>query len=85
MDSRVVTGERKRNTAIFKYNYRLWRKCGSMFLLHANEDIYSNTAGHVISLFVDTSIPGDASFGTEKVKAFAMIEPDRFELVSDFM
>ncbi len=42
-------------------------------------------AGHVLSLFVDTSIPSDASFAAVKEKAFSLLEPARFPLVSDYM
>lgn len=42
-------------------------------------------AGKVLSLFVDVSIPGDAPFSAVKEKAFALLEPERFSLVSDYM
>jgi TnpA family transposase len=42
-------------------------------------------AGLVLSLFIDTSIPGDAPFAMVKEKAFSLLEPDRFTLVSDYM
>lgn len=42
-------------------------------------------AGQVLSLFVDVSIPPDAPFSDVKEKAFALLEPEQFPLVSDFM
>jgi TnpA family transposase len=42
-------------------------------------------AGRVLGLFVDASIPGDTSFDTVKEKAFTLLEPERFPLVSDYM
>ena len=42
-------------------------------------------AGQVLDLFVDASIPGDTPFTKVKEKAFALLEPDRFAQVSDYM
>jgi TnpA family transposase len=42
-------------------------------------------AGQVLNLFVDPSIPGDAPFAIVKEKAFSMLDPERFSLVSDYM
>jgi len=42
-------------------------------------------AGQVLSLFVDTSIPGDAPFLAVQEKAFALLDPARFPAVSDYM
>lgn len=42
-------------------------------------------AGAVLNLFVDTSITDDTPFATVKEKAFSMLEPARFPLVTDFM
>jgi len=52
-------------------------------LIEAGESL--KAAGEVLGLFVDSSIPDDASFATVKEKAFALLEPDRFTLVSDYM
>ncbi|KDP86637.1 transposase [Cupriavidus sp. SK-3] len=42
-------------------------------------------AGKVLNLFVDDSIPGNASFASVKKKAFSLLEPERFALVSNYM
>ena len=42
-------------------------------------------AGQVLGLFVDDSIPGDAPFAVVKEKAFALLDPERFAVVSDYM
>src|SRR5450631_799744 len=42
-------------------------------------------AGQVLSLFVDSSIPANASFSLVKKRAFSLLEPERFPLVSDYM
>jgi TnpA family transposase len=42
-------------------------------------------AGQVLTLFVDTSIPDDAPFALVKEKAFSLLDPERFPLVSDYM
>ena len=42
-------------------------------------------AGQVLQLFVDSSIPGDASFAMVKEKAFSLLEAERFPQVSDYM
>lgn len=42
-------------------------------------------AGQVLGLFVDSSIPADAPFTTVKEKAFALLAPERFALVSDYL
>jgi TnpA family transposase len=42
-------------------------------------------AGQVLSLFVDPSIPANASFSLVKKRAFSLLEPARFPLVSDYM
>jgi TnpA family transposase len=42
-------------------------------------------AGHVLNLFVDASIPSDASFAAVQEKAFALLDPECFPLVSDYM
>jgi hypothetical protein len=42
-------------------------------------------AGKVLNLFVDDSIPGNASFASVKRKAFLLLEPGRFALVSNYM
>jgi hypothetical protein len=42
-------------------------------------------AGAVLALFVDNEIPGDASFASVKEKAFALLEPERFPIVSNYM
>ncbi len=42
-------------------------------------------AGQVLGLFVDDSIPGDAPFAVVKEKAFTLLNPERFVVVSDYM
>jgi Domain of unknown function (DUF4158) len=42
-------------------------------------------AGQVLTLFVDPSIPSHAPFSLVKKKAFSLLEPERFPLVSDYM
>jgi TnpA family transposase len=42
-------------------------------------------AGQVLNLFVDPSIPTDAPFTRVKEKAFSLLDPERFPLVSDYM
>ena len=42
-------------------------------------------AGQVLGLFVDDSIPGDAPFAVVKEKAFALLDPNRFAVMSDYM
>jgi TnpA family transposase len=42
-------------------------------------------AGHVLDLFMDTSIPEDATVAALKAKAFALLEPERFPVVSAYM
>jgi hypothetical protein len=41
-------------------------------------------AGQVLALFVDTSIVGETPFSAVKEKAFSLLEPERFPLVSDY-
>lgn len=52
-------------------------------LIDASENL--KAAGAVLALFVDTEIPGDASFASVKEKAFALLEPERFPIVSNYM
>jgi hypothetical protein len=42
-------------------------------------------AGQVLHLFVDDSIPGNASFTSIRKKAFTLLAPERFEPVSRYM
>lgn len=42
-------------------------------------------AGQVLRLFIDTSIPDSAPFEQVKEKAFALLDPERIPLVSDYM
>ena len=42
-------------------------------------------AGQVLGLFLDVSITGDTPFAVVKEKAFSLLEPERFPLVSDYM
>jgi Tn3 transposase DDE domain/Domain of unknown function (DUF4158) len=42
-------------------------------------------AGKVLNLFVDKSIPRNASFASVRKKAFALLPPERFEPVSSYM
>jgi hypothetical protein len=46
---------------------------------------YLKAAGQVLSLFVDASIPDSSPFSMVKQKAFSLLEPDRFPLVSNYM
>lgn len=52
-------------------------------LIDASKNL--KAAGEVLALFVDTEIPGDASFASVKEKAFALLEPERFPIVSNYM
>ena len=42
-------------------------------------------AGQVLNLFIDPSIPDNTPFSKVKQKAFSLLEPKRFALVSDYM
>jgi hypothetical protein len=42
-------------------------------------------AGQVLQLFVDPSLPDNTPFGVVKKKAFSLLRPDRFRLVSDYL
>ena len=42
-------------------------------------------AGEVLGLFVDASITGDTPFAEVKEKAFSILEPNRFPIVSNYM
>ena len=42
-------------------------------------------AGHVLGLFVDASITDDTPFSVMKDKAFALLEPERFPFVTDYL
>jgi hypothetical protein len=42
-------------------------------------------AGQILHLFVDDSIPRNASFASVRKKAFALLPPERFEPVSNYM
>lgn len=42
-------------------------------------------AGQVLNLFTDQSIPGKTPFSLIRQKAFSLLEPERFALVSDYM
>lgn len=44
-----------------------------------------HAAGEVLGLFVDAAIPGDAPFAAVKEKAFSLLEPERFQPVSDYL
>jgi hypothetical protein len=52
-------------------------------LIEASENLQA--AGQVLSLFIDAAIPGDAPFAAVKEKAFSLLEPERFPLVSDYL
>ncbi len=43
------------------------------------------SAGQVLNLFVDSSISPETPFEQVRAKAFALLEPDRFALVSAYM
>jgi TnpA family transposase len=43
------------------------------------------SAGQVLNLFIDPSIPADAPFEQVKAKAFSLLKPERFALVSAYM
>ncbi len=44
-----------------------------------------SAAGAVLALFVDSSIPDEASFASVKEKAFNLLEPEKFPIVSNYM
>lgn len=52
-------------------------------LIDVSENL--KAAGAVLALFVDNEISSDASFATVKEKAFALLEPERFPIVSNYM
>ena len=52
-------------------------------LTEASENL--RAAGEVLHLFVDESIPDDASFATVKAKAYHYLGPERIPLVADYM
>jgi TnpA family transposase len=43
------------------------------------------SAGQVLNLFMDQSIPGKTPFSKVKQRAFSLLEPERFAMVSDYM
>ncbi len=43
------------------------------------------SAGQVLNLFIDPSIPAEAPFEQVKAKAFTLLEPERFALISAYM
>ena len=43
------------------------------------------SAGQVLNLFIDPSIPAEAPFEQVRATAFALLKPERFELVSAYM
>ncbi len=49
----------------------------------AGEDL--KAAGHVLNLFIDDSIPDDATFAAVKARAFSLLEAKRFPVVSAYM
>jgi hypothetical protein len=42
-------------------------------------------AGQILNLFVDESITDDLPFSVVKAKAFSILDPASFPLVSDYM
>jgi TnpA family transposase len=52
-------------------------------LIEAGNNLYA--AGTVLALFVDSSIPGHATFASVKEKAFTLLEPEKFPIVSNYM
>jgi TnpA family transposase len=44
-----------------------------------------HAASEVLSLFVDASIPGNAPFAVVQERAFALLDPTRFPLVTDYL
>ena len=52
-------------------------------LLDASDNL--KAAGQVLNLFIDTSIPDSTPFSTVKQKAFSLLDPKRFPLVSNYM
>jgi TnpA family transposase len=52
-------------------------------IIEADENL--KAASKILDLFVDDSIPIDASFATVKEKAFALLKPEDFPIVSDYM
>ena len=45
----------------------------------------SPTAGRVLNLFVDNTIPGTTPFSAVKEKAFSLLELGRFTAVTDYL
>lgn len=52
-------------------------------LTEASESLQA--AGEVLHLFVDDTIPDDATFATVKAKAYSYLGPERIPLVADYM
>lgn len=52
-------------------------------LTDASENLKAASA--VLALFLDNEIPGDASFASVKEKAFALLEPEKFPIVANYM
>lgn len=52
-------------------------------LVEAGENL--RAAGDVLGLFVDAAIPGDTSFAAVREKAFALLGPERFPPVADYL
>lgn len=52
-------------------------------IIGASESLQA--AGHVLGLFVDTAITDDTPFAAIKEKAFALLEPERFSVVTNYL
>ena len=50
-----------------------------------NASEHLQAAGHVLNLFVDGSTPGNTPFALVQEKAFSMLAPERFPLVSAYL
>lgn len=63
------------------------RRAAEEALQKAMEDAaeHLQAAGHVLNLFTDTSIPDDVPFTDVKDKAFTLLEPEQFPVVSNYL
>lgn len=52
-------------------------------LIEGSENL--KAAGEILNLFVDESLPNDASFATVKAKAFTFLDRERIPTVADYM
>ncbi|MDE2203066.1 MAG: DUF4158 domain-containing protein, partial [Burkholderiaceae bacterium] len=68
--------------------YEKWARAAAQEAMQralTDASTHLQAAGKVLHLFVDDSIPGNASFSSVKKKAFSLLQRERFALVSNYM